>query len=249
MTQTQLTTARWEFLNSSFLSSESEQVISELLDKEIGYPAPNIGYVNSPVEPIAPLPDLKSNPKIALCIGHSRSNDSGAVAYNGVYEETYNNEVISLVKRKLSYHSEIINFYMGDSYGEAMHWLANHLKNNNFTHAFEYHFNSAGPTAKGYEYLFWHLSTKGIVMAKIHQKLHGEFFKGKYDRGIEPLGDDAHERGVLFTSLTHCPSIICEPFFGSNKEDAESYMTKSGKEKLSDFYVAAISESIKALQS
>lgn len=251
MNQTDLTTARWELKNKpNPYSKESVTLLLELLNKEIGYSSPNIGPVSVPAVPIAPLPDLTGKAKIALCIGHARAGDSGASAWNGTSEESYNNEVAKLIKQKLDalgIESEIINFYPGNGYGSAMTWLAKHLLDNGYTHAFEFHFNSAGPSAKGFEYLYWHKSTRGIVMAKVFQDLHREMFLDKSDRGVEALGDEAHERGVLFTSITHCPSIICEPFFGSNEDDARSYMTSEGKEKLSSFYAKAIKLSIEKL--
>ncbi len=252
MTLTDLTTARWELSNkASGLSPVSLCLLTALLNEKIGYPAPNLRVEpGTPSKPITPLPDLTGKAKIALCIGHARANDSGAVAYNGVSEEVYNNIIAIRTKKRLEvmgYKVEIINFYPGNGYSSAMVWLARYLKDNSFTHAFELHFNSAGPTAKGFEYLYWHKSTKGIVMAEIFQALHSETFLDKSNRGAEALGDEAHERGVLFTSITHCPSIILEPFFGSNKQDAESYMTEEGKDKLSNFYSVAINKCVQVL--
>lgn len=247
---TALTTARWELLNkaSSVLSTESMSLLSELLTAEIGFPSPdNKLGPNVPIAPIAPLPDLKGDAKVALCVGHARSNDAGAIAFNGIYEEPFNNDIVKRVQAELAsrgIQAEIINYYPGSGYGQAMKWLAKHLLDNGFTHAFEFHFNSATPSAHGYEYLHWHKSKKGVIMANVFQRLHGETFLDKTSRGVEPLGDEAHERGVLFCSITHCPAIILEPFFGSNKEDAESYMSDDGKAKLSNFYANAIHESI-----
>ena len=236
---------------ASGISAASRDLLISFLDEKIGYPAKAvIVEPGTPTKPIAPLPDLTGKAKIALCVGHARANDAGAFAYNGIAEESYNDHQVIVIKKKLEalgYRVEVISFYQGSNYSQAMVWLAKHLRDNGFTHAFEFHFNSAGPTAKGFEFLYWHLSVKGKIMAKIFQQLFAETFLDKFNRGVEALGDEAHERGVLFTSITHCPAIICEPFFGSNKADAESFMTEEGREKLATFYASAIDKSVKAL--
>lgn len=252
MNQTLLTTARWELLNRSLgVSAESKQVLLDLLNKEIGYEPVNIGDVDIVQAPVGDLPSIDAKAKVAICIGHSRAGDSGAVAINGISEHRFNVARAKNVKHLLDskgIESHVIDFYQGGSYSSAMQWLANHLERNEYTLAIELHFNSASPSARGYEYLFWHKSKRGILVAKEFQSLHGQYFPSAYDRGVEPIGDEAHERGVLFVSLTHCPAIICEPFFGSNKEEVSMYMTANGSKKLEDFYADAIARSLSTLK-
>lgn len=253
MNQTLLTTARWELINRAVgLSSETNETLLALLDKEIGYTAPKIGPVDIDQTPIAPLPPLDASVKVALCVGHSRNGDKGAVAINGLSEWDFNRERAVRVKALLDsmrIKSQVIDYYQGSSYSSSMQWLANHLLRNEFTLAVELHFNAASPSAEGYEYLFWHKSKRGKVLAQTFQAHHGKVFSSAKDRGIEALGDEAHERGTLFVSLTHCPAIILEPFFGSNSKEVAAYMSEKGRSLLEQHYADSIKESIQAIQA
>lgn len=253
MNQTLLTTARWALINrSACLDSQVKETMLSLLDKEIGYSAPDIGDVDIVGTPVAPLPSFSKGTKVALCVGHSRSGDSGAVATNGLSEHKFNKARAVAVKSLLEnkgIEAHVIDYYQGGGYSSAMQWLANHLRKKEYTLAVEFHFNSASPSAKGFEYLFWHKSKVGILVAKEFQKNHLNYFPDAYDRGIEPLGDEAHERGVLFTSLTHCPAVILEPFFGSNKSEVDRYMSTGGQQKLEAFYADSIFKSVNILKN
>jgi N-acetylmuramoyl-L-alanine amidase len=44
-----------------------------------------------------------------------------------------------------------------------------------------------------------------------------ETFPEAKRRGLKAIRDN--DRGGMFLKLTHCPSVICEPFFGSNADD------------------------------
>ena len=103
-----------------------------------------------------------------------------------------------------------------------MRWLAKKIDAINPLFAVEYHFNAYTGDAEGFENLYWHLSSAGKKLASIHQKTHAEHFPASKNRGIEPLGDQAHERGTLFCKLPKCPSIITEPFFADNPADASA---------------------------
>lgn len=248
MNKTLLTSARYDFMHGKHdLDLNTVEVVLAMFEREIGYPPPSLIDVTGDEMPIGPLPDPTSTAKVAICIGHARPNDSGAVSTQGTSEEVFNNKLARQLKDKLDSYgvdSEIIDYYEGNSYGSAMHWLAGHLQDNGFTLAIELHFNSYERTSRGYEYLYWHTSKVSDKVAAIFQKTHGEFFQEEYDRGVEPLGDQAHERGLLFCKLTHCPAIICEPFFGSNPDEVSRYMNPKGMDRLSSMYALALTRSI-----
>lgn len=226
MDKSLLTTARWELINKpSDFSDYTRTAIRELLDKDIGYPYrdPDIKIQT----PIAPLPRTDSRAKIALCLGHARSGDRGAVAFNGVYEEDFNLAVLQKTQEMLTefgIDSEVIDYYEGSTYGQAMRWLAEYVKDRDFTMAVEGHFNSYNGKVEGYEYLHWHRSKRGIKVAENFLLMQNKFYPSKESRGLKPLRGIQHERGVLFCSLLHCPSIILEPFFGDSENDAQDYI-------------------------
>ena len=177
---------------------------------------------------------------IALCIGHSRyikgRRDGGAVsvgytaktsgmdvqASERVSEWQYNRVLANHIQAHLERFQRqvmIVDQYQGDGYGAAMKWLAGHLKANKVEVAIELHFNSAGPTARGHEWLYWHSSAKSRELAKATEiEMTLQIAPDELpNRGVKPIS--AKDRGSDFLRLTHCPALIAEPFFGSNADD------------------------------
>ena len=177
--------------------------------------------------------------KVAVCVGHSRSGDSGAVSVAGVKEWSYNLEVAYLTADALQRSGAsavVVKEYDGSSYGAAMSWLASHLRGLGVDAAIELHFNSASETAQGFEYLYYHSSSRGKALAQSLHAEHKRAFPFAVDRGIKARG--AGDRGVQFLKLTHCPAVICEPFFGSSREEWNLY--ESEKVKLAEVYSRAL---------
>ena len=158
--------------------------------------------------------------KIGICVGHSRRGDSGAESVGGVDEWTYNAEVareldIALERRGID--AVIIDDYQRGSYGAGIARCAEMLRESACTHAIELHFNSAGPTATGHEWLYWATSRNGKRFADIIERAFSIAFPTHRRRGIKPKSRGS--RGSTFLRRTHCPAIIAEPFFGSNSND------------------------------
>ncbi len=181
--------------------------------------------------------------KLAICIGHSRHGDNGAASVTGVSEYTYNLNVGTLMRdilRKRGVECEVIAKYAGNNYGQAMRLLAAHLKDKGYTHAIELHFNAASPSAHGHEFLYWHSSKGGRSLAGQFASSFQDAFPESRPRnngGLKPIAPG--DRGGLFLSLTHCPSLILEPFFGSNQEEWQYFSTN--QDKLAMAYADAVS--------
>lgn len=251
---TALTTARYEVLTrGTGLSRGSEHVLLDLLDEAIGHPAPIELYARLNVEampeplPVGPMPKKPNNGetvKVGLCVGHSRAGDSGAVSLSGESEWKFNSglafQIAALFADRPFIEVVVYDDYEGRDYVQAMQWIAQQMKAEGIHFAIELHFNAATATAEGYEFLFWHRSRTSRPLAELFQNAQGMFFPGAKNRGVEPLGDQAHERGTLFTSLTHCPAIISETHFGSHAGEVDRYMRGDGPAKLIDFHAHAI---------
>lgn len=178
---------------------------------------------------------------IGICIGHSRSGDKGAVNTDGVSEHAFNSEVGHLTAellRKEGHTVHVIAEYSGGSYSSAIHWASDRLTKLGATVAVELHFNSAGPHAEGHEWLHWHRSAKGQMLASCFNQTFKEFFPKARVRGIKPA--DKESRGSLFLRITRCPAIILEPFFGSNKKETELYTRN--KPALASAYAKALTD-------
>ena len=70
---------------------------------------------------------------LAICVGHSRQGDTGAVSCGGINEWTYNKKVAEYLKSDLQEYgisSFVVDNYGGTygSYTSAMNWLTKHLK-------------------------------------------------------------------------------------------------------------------------
>lgn len=187
--------------------------------------------------------------KIALCVGHSRfingKRDGGAVSVGKVNEWTYNLDLAKMVSERLSRHEVIIvSAYQGNGYTSSMRWLAGYLKEQKADVAIELHFNAAGPTARGHEWLYYHNSGKGLLLAKSLNFAMKTHVPEALSRGTKPL--DAGDRGNEFVKLTHCPAVIGEPFFGSSASDWRIAVDK--KPQIADAYAEGLTEWGKMIQ-
>lgn len=167
-------------------------------------------------------------PKIAICVGHSRfigdRMDGGAVSVGGMSEHTYNCGLAGMISAKLDVDSVIVSSYRGNGYGSAQRWLADHIKEMGATAAVELHFNSATGHARGHEWLYWHSSPRSKALANALRVSMEAAALGLPSRGTK--SKTAADRGAEFLRGTHCPAVICEPFFGSSPEDWEIARTR-----------------------
>jgi N-acetylmuramoyl-L-alanine amidase len=157
--------------------------------------------------------------KIAVCIGHSRSGDDGAVSADGRKTEwAFNQPIGARVVADLmraGHEAVLVDKYWGAGYGAAMGWLAGHLRELGVEAAVELHFNASdNPKAEGHEWLHWHNSERGRALALCLEKSYARTMDTAKRRGVNAL--DRTSRGAEFVSRTHCPAVICEPFFGTN---------------------------------
>jgi N-acetylmuramoyl-L-alanine amidase len=161
--------------------------------------------------------------KVAICVGHSRQGDKGAVSVGGVSEWTYNRDVAEYLSTELGRRgidSKIFNCYEGLDYPSAMRWLSAQVKDYGADCAMELHFNSAGAKASGFEVLCFDPS-RDIASTRLARSILGKIAKAW------PEGRNRNvkcaERGRLFIESIPCPAIIVEPFFGSSRSDWERW--------------------------
>lgn len=161
---------------------------------------------------------------IAICVGHSRG-DGGAVSTDGTNEWRFNSDLgrrVLAILRDRDQDAILIDRYAQTGYGRAMQLLGQSLRSRNVTVAVELHFNSGDSTALGHEWLHWHSSVPGRALAQSLSRRMKEAFPQAKVRGLVPINPKS-PRGVGFLRQTYCPSVICEPFFGSNKNEWEHY--------------------------
>lgn len=235
----ELTTARWLLKNGKALlgANLEGQAVLELIDNRLGFAAPG-----TPEVPVAPLPDFASPLTIALCLGHGRSGDEGNVGAGGVSEEDFNSPLIDRIRTCLMLRGikvVVIKFYPGSGYTAAMKWLASELQRLGVHAAIEFHFNAFNGAAQGHEFLHWDGSREGVKLAQCLLDAFDDEFPVHASRGLKRL--NSQSRGGLFCSLTHCPAVIAEPFFGDNPGEWDFFSDNAkGRNRLVDAYVAGI---------
>jgi N-acetylmuramoyl-L-alanine amidase len=160
---------------------------------------------------------------IAICVGHSRQGDDGAVSVGGVAEWRFNKSLAQMIYEQLervNVPCQVIDCYGGATYSAAMRWLGRDLAKRNPALAAELHFNdSDNREASGHEWLYWHESNAGREAARCMDRSMRLGYGNLKARGVKGL--TGKDRGALFLKATPCPAIICEPFFGSNVRDWE----------------------------
>ena len=170
----------------------------------------------------------KKPKKVAICVGHSRRGDKGAVSIGGVSEWDYNKKVADILQAQLRHQgitSTVFDDYPSESYNGAMNWLARNIRKEKSDLAIELHFNSySKKKASGYEYLYFMGSKNGKRLADCFLKAHGESFTSQTSRGVKST--DAVQRGAAFLRRVPPPAVICEPFFGSSPKDWDLFEYK-----------------------
>lgn len=184
-------------------------------------------------------------PSVAILVGHSRSGDKGASSWDSSESEwTYNNDIAKRTKEILKdspIKVSVFNKYPGATYSEAIRKLTEDLNTLNFDLIIELHFNSfSNNNASGYENLYWHSSSKAEQAASVIQKTFKDLLPTQHkDRGIKPILS-LKQRGALMLKSTKAPTVICEPFFGSNKSEWKFFKSLKGRNTLSKAYAKAL---------
>ena len=182
----------------------------------------------------------------ALCVGHSRRGDNGAVAADGVTQEWHFWRTVAHLAKRLymsySHQVAVFDHYAGRSYTEAMTDIASKVRDFNADCAIELHFNAYNGRARGREAFHWHNSANGETLAeiilKVQERVVIEEGGRTLFRGVKPANRDT--RGAQFLRKTHCPAIIWEGWFGDNLEEWGFYSQR--QETLARILAETISE-------
>lgn len=161
--------------------------------------------------------------KAAIIIGHT-SQSKGACSPFGIPCEWDFNKKVS------EYLSDIADIYFHNSYSGGYTTMvketAKEVNKKDYEVVFALHYNAATPSAKGCESLYYSSSRKGLLYAEIACDVICSNFD-VINRGVKPLSNSS-DRGFGEVYYTKAPTIIVEPFFGSNESDALKF---KGKEK------------------
>lgn len=160
--------------------------------------------------------------RIAISSGHNAN--TGAQAHDGTDEWTHNEVLRKLLVTELERRGHTVKSLLRDrkaGYGWAMKKLGAEMKAFRADACLELHFNSAGPTAHGFEMLHYKGSRWGETLASCLATSFGEIFSGqiraRHDTGL--LARTRYNRGSAYLRYTPCPAVIYEPGFASNPNE------------------------------
>lgn len=156
--------------------------------------------------------------KTAIVIGHHKKSKGALSKYFGMREWDFYNEVVShLDNVSLFWHDEDIS-----GYTTRIKNTASKINKVNFDLVMELHFNSAvHPSANGCETLYYYRSAKGRDYAKLFSEVvTGETGIKSRNGGLKAL-TNRNDRGFASVYYTTAPTILIEPFFGSNDDDCK----------------------------
>lgn len=156
--------------------------------------------------------------KVAFVIGHHKNSKGALSRYFGMREWDFYNEVVKyLGDVDVFYHNENIS-----GYKTRIKNTASKINKYPFDLVVELHFNhfrSAG--ANGCETLYYYASRKGREYAKIFSDtVSKETGIKSRNGGLKALAN-IHDRGFASVYYTTAPTILIEPFFGSNENDCK----------------------------
>ncbi len=156
--------------------------------------------------------------KLALVIGHTEQRQGAfGVSPIGANEYSWNKDLAQMMAAHLEDMDDVEakSFFRDDvgivgAYDAAKDWGADA--------AIELHFNSAGPTATGSETLFVTAVSRPLAEAVQDATVTT---LGLRDRGVKTPNEASGGRGTRnLSQMGPKPSILTEPFFGSNAGDA-----------------------------
>lgn len=197
------------------------QRICEWFNEKIRTTRAPVETTYPPTDSTDPIPEYRGI--IALIVGHNEKAQ-GAVNYLGESEWSFSSRILRKVQKKLmdkGYVCHIIFRPSGVGYSAQVKAVLEKCKQLGITHAISSHFNSAGSSARGCEFLVMRGTTfTALKMADKATDLLNEKLgiKERGDDGIKRL-DPGHRGSGMLDALNKAfiHSTLAEPCFGNTR--------------------------------
>lgn len=184
--------------------------------------------------------------RIALIVGHTQKRQGAPGAYPIASSEyRYNTGLAELAAQFARSRAHEVEIFFRDgggiaaAYDAVAEWEADC--------AIELHFNAFNGQVAGTETLYCddqdHKRVHEFEFATLVQQHMCRVFErsGRGDRGLKKRPLSAGERGYFSVNqLFHIPSVLVEPFFGDNREEAKLAVER--KQELAEGLVLAVEE-------
>lgn len=160
---------------------------------------------------------MEKKNKVAIVIGHTNLR-KGACSEVVECEFNYNRKVAQCL-------SDVCDIYYYDSYNLGYKSMvkrnAKKMNKNDYDLVLELHYNSAVPQANGCEVFYYFNNSEGKKLAGELSEMISQTFDVK-DRGAKAMVSK-RQRGFWALYYPIATTLLLEPFFGSNTEDATKF--------------------------
>lgn len=155
--------------------------------------------------------------RTAFVIGHTAKDKGAYSPYFKLSEWDFYKEVLKHIpEANVFYHNPHFS-----GYTTRIKNTANKLNKVNFDLVIELHFNAATPQANGCETLYYFASKTSRDYAKTFSDTVTRWTGIKSrNGGLKPL-TNKKDRGFASVYFPKAPTILIEPFFGSNESDCK----------------------------
>lgn len=150
----------------------------------------------------------------AIVVGHTQFRPGACSPYSLPCEWEYNRQIAKELEC-------IADVYFYDSYNfgykEMCKRNANRMNKKDYKLIIELHYNAASPSANGAEALYYFRNQKAKKLCEKFSRLMTKNF-GIKNRGAKALVNK-YDRGFWAVYFPYAPTILLEPFFGTNQND------------------------------
>tara|TARA_R110000796_G_scaffold120506_2_gene234653 strand:+ start:588 stop:1154 length:567 start_codon:yes stop_codon:yes gene_type:complete len=168
---------------------------------------------------------------IAFVIGHHANSQGAFSKYLGVTEFEFYNEVSALIDSDITVFHHVPHI---KGYTNRVRVTAGKINSGEFDLVIEAHFNAATPQANGVETLYYFDSLKGRQLAQTFSEIVNDATGIKMrNNGLKALVNPK-DRGFASVYYTIPPTILIEPFFGSNESDCKKISGAKNTVSLTD---------------
>tara|TARA_R100000541_G_scaffold35140_1_gene43517 strand:- start:737 stop:1270 length:534 start_codon:yes stop_codon:yes gene_type:complete len=156
--------------------------------------------------------------RVAFVVGHHEKSKGAFSKYFNLFEWDFYKQVLAnMGDVSVFYHNENIG-----GYTSRIKNTASKINKYPFDLVIELHFNASdNDRANGCETLYYYKSSKGKKYAQLFSDVvASETGIKPRNGGLKPLNDKT-DRGFASVYYTTAPTILIEPFFGSNSDDCK----------------------------
>ena len=157
--------------------------------------------------------------RVAFVIGHHKNAKGAYSDFFKQKEYDFYTEVMQHLEKKIGKQSIFHHTPNILGYTKRVKSTANRLNKYPFDLVIELHFNAATPQANGCETLYYFNSKKSKEFAKEFTKTVVDFTGIKSRNGGIKALSNKKDRGFASVFYPKAPTILIEPFFGTNEKD------------------------------